>query len=247
MTGKSATDSIRLGMLTPSSNTVLEPVTAAMLRDLPDVTAHFGRFRVLKIALDSTALGQFTNEPMLEAARLLADAQVNAICWNGTSSGWLGFEADKELCAEITAETGVASCTSVLALNEVLTLTGARKIAFVTPYLPDVQQKIIANYEASGWNVVAERHLGDAGNYSFATYDEATVAGLCREVAEAKPDAICVFCTNFRGGPIAAQIEAETGIPVYDTVATALWKSLRVAGGDPARVTGWGRIFSVAA
>jgi hypothetical protein len=30
-------------MLTPSSNTVLEPLTAAMLADLPDVTAHFAR------------------------------------------------------------------------------------------------------------------------------------------------------------------------------------------------------------
>jgi len=32
-------------MLTPSSNTALEPVTAAMLANLPEVTAHFSRFK----------------------------------------------------------------------------------------------------------------------------------------------------------------------------------------------------------
>jgi maleate isomerase len=35
----------RLGMLTPSSNTVLEPMTYQMLRDAPGVTAHFSASR----------------------------------------------------------------------------------------------------------------------------------------------------------------------------------------------------------
>jgi maleate isomerase len=35
---------IRLGMMTPSSNTVLEPITTAMLAGVSGVTAHFSRF-----------------------------------------------------------------------------------------------------------------------------------------------------------------------------------------------------------
>ena len=46
----------RLGMITPSSNSVLEPVTSAMLHGVPDITAHFSRFRVTEIALDAAAL-----------------------------------------------------------------------------------------------------------------------------------------------------------------------------------------------
>ena len=38
-----------LGMLTPSSNTTLEPVTAAMIAGIPEASAHFGRFRVTEI------------------------------------------------------------------------------------------------------------------------------------------------------------------------------------------------------
>ncbi|TFI17788.1 Asp/Glu/hydantoin racemase, partial [Herbaspirillum sp. 3C11] len=45
-----------LGMLTPSSNTTLEPVTTAMIADIPEASAHFGRFRVTEIALSNQAL-----------------------------------------------------------------------------------------------------------------------------------------------------------------------------------------------
>ena len=88
-------DRIFLGMLTPSSNTVLEPVTTAMLAGLPEVTAHFSRFKVTEIALTPTALAQFDDSEILRAAELLADAKVSVIGWNGTSSGWLGFERDQ--------------------------------------------------------------------------------------------------------------------------------------------------------
>jgi maleate isomerase len=50
-----ATRRVRLGMLTPSSNSVLEPAVATMLMGLPDVSAHFARFRVTEIALSEAA------------------------------------------------------------------------------------------------------------------------------------------------------------------------------------------------
>jgi maleate isomerase len=233
-----------LGMLTPSSNTVLEPVTSAMLADLPDVSAHFGRFRVTEISLDDGALSQFQTEPMLAASELLADAKVASICWNGTSAGWLGFERDEQLCTEITERTGSAACSSVLALNEIFAKSGVKRFALVTPYLPEIQHAIIANYARSGFECVAERHLVERDNFSFSQYSEELVARLGREVAAVKPDAITIFCTNMRGAPIAARLEAELGIPVYDTVATAVWKSLALAGVPPGRVQGWGRLFT---
>jgi len=64
-----------------------------------------------------------------------------------------------------------------------------------------------------------------------------------RIVAEARPDAIAVFCTNFRGAAIAERLEAALGIPIYDTVSTAVWAGMRLAGADPARIRGWGRLF----
>lgn len=235
----------RIGMITPSSNTVLEPMTSRMLDKLPDVTAHFARFRVLSISLETDALNQFDDAPMLDAAQLLADARVTSICWNGTSSGWLGFDADIHLCKQIERHTGIAACSSVLALNEILQLRNARRIAFVTPYLDEIQSAIIRNYQSNGFSVVAEEHLQDAGNYSFCTYSEEQIATMCRNVSRATPEAIIIFCTNFRGAAVAPVIEQETGIPVYDTVSTALWKSLKLCNITPSAVKGWGTLFDL--
>jgi len=233
-----------LGMLTPSSNTVLEPVTSSMLEALPDVTAHFGRFKVTEISLGSDALGQFENEPMLAASELLAHARVDCICWNGTSAGWLGFERDEALCSAITARTGIAACSSVLAINEIFEKTGVKRFGLVTPYIDEIQSAIIKTYGAAGYECTAERHLHEKVNFAFSEFGEDRVIELARQVAtEGKPEAIMIFCTNMRGGPVVERLEAELGIPVYDTVQTAVWKSLRVAGADPSRVTGWGRLF----
>ncbi len=233
-----------LGMLTPSSNTVLEPLTSLMLADLPEVSAHFGRFSVTEISLNDQAVGQFEAGPMLEAASLLADAKVHSICWNGTSAGWLGFEHDVALCEKITERTGVPACSSVLALAEIFQATGVRRFGLVTPYLDDIQAKILETFTAKGFTCSAERHLHDPGNFSFSEVPESTIAEMCREVAaEAELDAITIFCTNLKGATVVTEMEAELGIPIYDTVATALWKSLKVAGVDPARVRAWGRLF----
>ncbi|MBC7598408.1 MAG: aspartate/glutamate racemase family protein [Polaromonas sp.] len=237
---------ILLGMLTPSSNTTLEPVTTAMIAGVPEASVHFGRFRVTEIALSGAALGQFDDSEILRAAELLAHAKVHVIGWNGTSSGWLGFEADQRLCERITAATGIPACTSVLALNETFGRTGVKRFGLVTPYLDDVQAAIVKNYAAHGLDCVAERHLGKRDNFSFSEVSASELRAMVREVAQARPDAITIFCTNLRGAPLVAELEAETGIPIYDSIATVVWKSLALAGVDPTRVQGWGRLFGTA-
>jgi maleate isomerase len=234
---------ILLGMLTPSSNTVLEPVTTQMIAGLPEVSAHFGRFRVTEIALSDQALGQFDDTEILRAAELLSHAKVHSIGWSGTSSGWLGFEADERLCRRITEATGIPACTSVLALNEIFQLTGVKRFGLVTPYLDDVQAAIVKNYAASGFDCIAERHLRKQDNFSFSEVSADEIRGMVREVAKDKPQAITIFCTGLRGGPLVDELEREIGIPIYDTVATVVWKALKQSGVDPKRIQGWGRLF----
>ncbi len=238
------TKRIHLGMLTPSSNTALEPMTSAILHDLADVTAHFGRFSVTEISMNNMALGQFENQPIMDASILLADARVHAISWNGTSSGWLGFDADRRLCAEITSKTGIPASTSVLALNEIFEQTSVKRFGLVTPYLDEIQEKIIDNYASEGFECVSERHLRDRGNYSFSEVTDEVIANMVREVAKGKPEAITIFCTNLHGARIVNALEQEIGIPIYDTVSTSVWKAMKQAGADPKRIKGWGRLFA---
>jgi maleate isomerase len=237
------TKRVLLGMLTPSSNTILEPISQAMVAGLAEVSVHFSRFKVTEIALSPSALAQFDDSEILRAAELLAHAKVDVIGWNGTSSGWLGFDADVRLCERITAATGIAATTSMLALNEVLASTDVKQLGFVTPYRDDVQDRILTNYGALGMTCRGERHLGLRDNFSFSEVTRQQIAEMTRTVASEAPQAIAVICTNLNAAWLVDELEREVGIPIYDTIATVIWKSLILAGVDPSRVTGWGTLF----
>lgn len=234
---------IRLGMLTPSSNTVLEPMTSAMLSGLAEVSAHFSRFKVTEIAISEASDRQFGEDEILRASELLTHAKVDVIAWNGTSASWLGYDHDKRLCDRIKAATGVDACTSVLAFLEIFERTGVSRVGLVTPYVDPVQARIIANFKRAGIMCPAERHSGLQDNFSFAEVPESDVAEMTRAVASHGCDAVAIVCTNLRGARIAADLEAELGIPVYDSIATTVWKSLLLAGVAPHRIRGWGRLF----
>jgi maleate isomerase len=132
----------------------------------------------------------------------------------------------------------------VLAFREIFHAKRARRIGLVTPYSDAVQARIVATWAASDLTCSAERHLRLEDNFSFADVGEETVARLVREVAQEGCDAAAIVCTNMRGAGVAPGLEAELGIPVYDSIATTLWKSLRVAGVAPSRVRNWGSLFT---
>jgi cobalamin synthase len=69
--------------------------------------------------------------------------------------------------------------------------------------------------------------------------------GMIRRVAAAGVEAITVLCTNMQGARLASMLEGELGIPIFDSISTAMWGALRGAGQDPSRIRGWGRLFSL--
>lgn len=235
---------IRLGMITPSLNTALEPITYRLLRDLPDVSAHFSRVRVTHISLDDSAGSQFAAEPMIDAARLLMDAKVDSICWNGTSGGWLGVEKDAALCAAISDAVGIPVTSATQAVTGLFSQAGVTRFGLVTPYLDDVQQEIIAKYSAAGFECVGEAHLGRDDGFAYAAIADDTWSTLIRQVAGSKPQAITTMCTNISGAPLAEPMEREIGIPLVDSISASLWAALKLAGADPTRISGWGKMFA---
>jgi maleate isomerase len=102
----------------------------------------------------------------------------------------------------------------------------------------------VANYGASGFDCVAEQHLDRKVNFEFSEVTPQQIEAMARGLATAAPQCITTFCTNLRAAQLVPSLEAELGIPVYDTIATAVWKSLRLAGVDTRRVQGWGRLFT---
>ena len=216
----------RLGILVPSSNTVVEPETQKLLPPDGSVTTHVSRLKVVQISADDGSLKQFELDRVLAAAELLADADVDLILWNGTAASWLGFERDADMIHAIEAATGIAATTAVIALNERLGALGARRIGLVTPYVEALESRIIANYRAAGFEVAASARSNLTENTSYAAIAPATIADMAREVARTPVDAILILCTNLAGASIAAPLTAELGLPVLDSVVVAIEHSL---------------------
>ncbi len=249
-----------IGVVTPSGNTVVERITLGILADLPTVSAHFSRTPVFgaKDLLPAPAeVDAFTKDPspdsyavdgLLAAARLLAHVQPQVLLWNGSKGAAIGFEHDRALAGAFTRETGIPATTSVLGLEAALAARGIRRIALLTPYTEAGQQEAIDCLTREGYEVVAEQHLSMSGNLSYAGTPLPRIAEVARAAvrgAASRPQAIVSLCTNFPAATMAAPLEAELGLPMFDTTALGVWHALQMCGVDTtAAALRWGSLFA---
>jgi maleate isomerase len=234
----------RIGMITPSSNTVLEPVTTAMTVGLhPRVSVHYTRIEVTAISLDRSSQSQFDLGPMLAAAQLLSHAGMDAIVWNGTSGAWRGIDDDRALCDAIEREVGAPATTATLAQVEAFRRFGVQRYGLAVPYLPAVRDRIAPTYGTAGFECVSSALLAEPieVNHRFAEVPPDEIRDLVRRADSPSAEAISVICTNFPAAWLVDELEAELGKPVFDSTVLAVWAGLRLAGvADP--IPGWGRL-----
>ncbi len=230
-----------IGWITPSANTVVERITLGILRGFPQVSPHFSRTSVVG-AVDPFPL-TYDFDDMLATAKVLGDAQLDVVAWNGSKGGSLDFALDHDLVARIESLTGAKSTTSTLAIDRVLREDGVKRLALACPYVDSYRDRIVCSFAREGYECVDARNFGLADNYSFSQIPLDHIAAMLREVANSKPQAIITFCTNFPAAPIVPEMERELGIPIYDTVTMGVWGALQCAGIDTRAGRDWGQVF----
>lgn len=234
----------RIGHITPSSNVQLEPLTYAMNRPLDGrLTHHFSRIRVTHLALETEADAQFRLDTMLAGARLLADAPLDGILWNGTSASWRGLENDLALCEAITRETGIPASTSTIAFYRAFRAFGWTSVALAVPYTEDITREIAIEYGRQGFPVTGTACLGIRENTAIGAAPADDIRRVLREAASSRPDCIAVVCTNFNATELVEEMEAELGIPIVDSIAVTFQEACRLAG-IAAPVRGWGKLLA---
>jgi maleate isomerase len=232
-------------MITPSSNTALEPInseiTASLQRE--HFTLHYSRFVVKVISLDPGSLAQFTHGLMVDAARLLADGRMDVIAWNGTSGGWRGIADDQAMCAAISAATGVPATTSTLAQLSAFRALGIERYALAVPYVDDIRHAIADNFGKEGFHCVRSAGLGISTNTAFAEVDLDTIRELIRRSDHPAAQAIVTVCTNFPAPYVIQEMESELGKPILDSILVTLWETLNVVD-RPIPISGWGTLLA---
>lgn len=235
----------RLGMILPSSNTVVEPTCIAICEGRTDISLHFARFKLTAVTVENPALAYYESGLILEAAMLLADARCDVITWNGSAGGVVGFPHDRQLVEDIEHATGIAATTASLSIIDALRARSVRRFAMLTLNPPEMNETIKRNFAREGFECVFDTHRDDiADNFSMATVapEEIFQAGLA--CAACKPDAVIVYGTNTQGASVAARLEAQLGVPVLDSVSAGLWGAMQRAGTGNADSGKWGSLFA---
>lgn len=176
-------------------------------------------------------------------ALVLPGLALDVVAFGCTSASMtLGEDA---VFAEIRKERpGIRCTTPVTAAFAAFAALGARRIGVLTPYSAAVNATVRVYLEEHGVHVAAFATFDKQDDREAARIDPRSIAAGVRALARATTlDAVFVSCTSLRLAEIAAEVEAEAGLPVTSSDHALAWHCLRLAGVNDA-VPGAGRLFS---
>jgi maleate cis-trans isomerase len=174
------------------------------------------------------------------AAKLLAHAKVDVICYGCTGGGFIkGPGYDQQLTNEIKEATGIPGTTTIVGVTDALRAFDAKKLCVASPYEPWLNDKLRDFLGKTGFEVLAIKGLGTQAHSSVKAEDvEALVTSVDRPDAQA----IFISCTNFGTLDIIESLEKKLGKPVVTSNSASMWKMMRLVG-DKSAVPGGGRLF----
>jgi maleate isomerase len=225
----------KLGLIVPSWNVVMEYEFQRMAGE--DISVH--TMRIAHTAdTEENVLWMGTQVP--SAAKLLAHAKVDVICYGCTGGGFIkGPGYDQEICAAIKDTTGITGTTTIASVTEALNVLGAKRISVASPYEGWLNEKLRVFMEKSGFGVMAIKGLGTQAHASVPLPE---IEALIKSVDRPESQAIFVSCTDFRTLEIIERLEQKLGKPVISSNSASMWKMLRVLG-DTRAVPGAGQLF----
>jgi maleate isomerase len=226
----------RVGLLVPSSNTVMEPDFWEALP--PDATLHTARMYLEDTTPEAES--RMLDEHVLPAARDLATARPDLIVFGCTSAGALrGNRYDAELCARISELSGVPTVSVIAAVRQAIAASGARRVGVVTPYVEELNRPIRESLEADGVEVAVIAGLGIADNFQIATVPAARICDFAEQTLRGLAvDLAFVSCTNFPAYAAVPELERRLGRPVVTSNQAAVAAVLALLDAAPARRAG---------
>lgn len=119
----------------------------------------------------------------------------------------------------------------------------ARRLGFLTPYVPEVSQRMRSRLEQAGFDIAAFGSFEESDDRVVGRIAESSIQAAAERVAQQAPcDAIVISCTNLRCLRIIPEIEARLGVPVVSSNLALGWHMLRLSGiGEP--IEERGRLF----
>ena len=229
---------IHFGVLIPSTNTTTETEYSRLP---PSYQAHYARVRT---TTPGRPFSPGRDEEVAYQSELLATAKVRMIVLIQTSASLGADDYDATTMQRMSAAGGgVPSVTSAHAVGRALRALGARRIALVSPYSPEVNDRA-RRYLADkhGLETVALDGFAATGSYAIGKLSPEHARAAFLRIDGPDIDAFVVPGANFATLASVAAWEAELRKPVVTSSQAALWAVARELGGEP--IAGLGRLLA---
>jgi maleate cis-trans isomerase len=170
-------------------------------------------------------------EPLVQAAKLLADLPPDCVSWADTSGSFMfGQQGDRAQVEAIGEAAGAPGSTTSTALLLAFQRLGVRRIAVASPYLREVNDRLVEFFAGHGVEVGRLRALELDHERDISRATPETVYRLAREAWFDGAEALFIPCTDFGSIDLIQPLERDLGKPVVTSNQATMWHALRLAG-----------------
>ena len=211
----------RVGLLIPSSNTVME---VDFYRHLPaSATVHTGRMYMEATTVKGEE--EMLDDHCLPTAADVATAKPDLVVFGCTSAGALrGNAYDADLCRRISEVSGKPTVSVIESVRRKLTSLKVERVAVLTPYIEDLNVRIKASVEDDGIEVASIHGMGISVNFNLALVEPLEILAFAREKLGTNPavDALFISCTNYQAVATLPELKKLYDLPIVTSNQAAL-------------------------
>jgi maleate isomerase len=226
----------KIGVLVPSTNTIVEPELHAMVNaGVRGVSIHTGRIPVFNQDLQGPAEEEAFREHVLaslaDAVRALMTAAPDYLVMGlSAPTFWGGREGARRFTEQLAELARVPVTTGAEALERALEVLGARRVAVLSPYKAANEGQVRRFLDECGYETVAMHSLLSPTALAIADVGSAEVRAAAQALNGARPDVLVQSGTNLAMAQLADELESELGKPVLAVNTATLWDALRRQG-----------------
>jgi maleate isomerase len=237
---------LKLGVVAPSTNTVVQPEFDAMRP--PGVTNHFGRIHIPNDPLrgddDFTRLIETVRRELMQAVdRVMTCEPDHLVMGMSSETFWDGLDGSGRLRERVEVHAGVKVTMGSDAARQALQCYGhIRRIAVLTPYMPVADQQVRRFFTDCGFEIVRLEGLKCAGPVLIAHVSEDELRDAIRRLDGPDVEAIVQVGTNLAMARLAGLAEFWLGKPVI-AINTAIYRWALRRNGILDPVDGFGSLL----
>ena len=187
--------------------------------------SHIGR---LMTSTSGRTFSPSRDEDIDHQSRLLGTAKVEVVILAQTSASLFADDYDDAVTRRMSAGAGVPAITSAQAVGRAVGALGAHRIAIVSPYSDEVNERAARYFKSKhGLETVALEGFGATDSYAIGQLGPENARDAFARIDRSEIEALVVPGGNFPTMTSIAAWEQEFGKPVVTTNQASFWAMLR--------------------